>query len=219
MSGYGNVVKGLAGASLTASQYLFVYRDGTDGERFKVLSSLTDRESFAGVLQNAPADEERASVIPFGYTLVKAGGAIEDGDPITNDATGKAIKATGGAPIRGYYVAEDSNTDGTSRDAADGDLIRVLLTAPPAAPIGIISATATIDFASIADGDEETATATVTGAAVGDVALVSCESLTDGLGLTANVTGADEVTILAFNNSGGAIDQASDTYHIKVIKA
>ncbi len=70
---------------------------------------------------------------------------------------------------------------------------------------------ATVDFASIADGNEEASNITVPGAAIGDfVEVASGVDLSD-LGLTASVTAADTVTVVAWNNTGGAVNLASQT--------
>lgn len=64
---------------------------------------------------------EPCDVIHAGIALVKAGGTIAFGDPITSDANGKAVKAapaaTATARILGYAL--DS--------AADGDQVDVLI--------------------------------------------------------------------------------------------
>ncbi|MEO1272287.1 MAG: hypothetical protein AAFX99_29675 [Myxococcota bacterium] len=213
------MVKGLAGADLSSSQYLFVYRDGTDDERLKLLTSLTDRESFFGVLQNNPADEERGSFVCDGVTLVKAGGILEDGDPITNNASGQAIKAENGAPIRGYYIAGKDNANGTSRDGASGDLVRVKLYQRLSPSDTTKPASYSLTFSAILDGDNESQDATVPGATVGDIAMVNCGSLAAGLICTANVTAANTVRVTVVNTSGGSINPGTDNFHISLIKA
>lgn len=219
MSGYGTVAGGFAGATLTSSRYLWVYPDGGDSEKFKVLTDDTYTSNGVGVLQNAPADDGRASVAFSGECTVIAGGVIEPYDYVTNDSNGKTVTWSAGKVKRGIYLPEKAATASTMQDSASNQQIRIVLLPALSAEPGIIRTSATIDFGSIADGDEENSgNLTVTGAEVGDVAVVNCDSLTDGLALFANVTAANTVQVTCLNNSGGAIDQASDTFYIFVIK-
>ena len=75
---------------------------------------------------------------------------------------------------------------------------------------------ATKDFGSIADGNEEEQDITVTGAALGDFVVASLGVDTVGLTLTADVTAANTVTVVLGNFTGGAVDLASATLTVKV---
>lgn len=78
---------------------------------------------------------------------------------------------------------------------------------------------ATVNVASIGDGDADAVPITVTGAALGDFVLVSAATaLEAGLSLSGVVTAADTVSARILNNSGGAVDRASDTYYARVFK-
>ena len=79
-----------------------------------------------------------------------------------------------------------------------------------------LSASATWDAGSIADGDEEAKDVTVVGAALGDTVDVSLSIDVADLALTAKVTAADTVTCQLLNNTGGAIDLASATINVYV---
>lgn len=84
----------------------------------------------------------------------------------------------------------------------------------------MLTATATLDFASIAAGAVGTLTATVTGAATGDFAVAAPPgNLTAGLVFCAFVSAANTVTIRIVNGTAGAIDPASATWGITVFKA
>jgi hypothetical protein len=72
---------------------------------------------------------------------------------------------------------------------------------------------------SIADGDEEAKDITVTGAALGDFALVSFSLDVADLVLNGQVTAANTVTAILANNTGGAIDLGSGTVYAKVFPA
>jgi len=76
----------------------------------------------------------------------------------------------------------------------------------------------TWDAASIADGDEEAKEVTVTGAALGDFAIASLSIDIVDLVLNAQVTAANTVTCILANNTGGAIDLASCTVYVLVIR-
>jgi hypothetical protein len=77
----------------------------------------------------------------------------------------------------------------------------------------------TIDFGSVADGDEAVDTIAVPGVALGDVVIgVSASIDVADINLTAAVTAAGEVTVQANNNTGGAIDLASAVYKVVVAR-
>lgn len=118
---------GVAGADLTASQNLAVAPDSGDGYRFKVSASATDIR--VGVLQNAPKDDGDAHVQFDGLTNATAGGVIVPYADITNGTGGKFVAAATNDRIRGVYIPDGSNADGTPRSAAANDRITILLSA------------------------------------------------------------------------------------------
>ncbi|MEV8638100.1 hypothetical protein AB0395_41255 [Streptosporangium sp. NPDC051023] len=83
-----------------------------------------------------------------------------------------------------------------------------------------LTATATLDFASIAAGAVGTLTVTVTGAATGDFVIVAPPgNLNTGLVVCGFVSAADTVTIRVLNGTAGAIDPASSTWKVTVFTA
>ncbi|MER7213209.1 hypothetical protein ABT340_39615 [Streptosporangium sp. NPDC000239] len=83
-----------------------------------------------------------------------------------------------------------------------------------------LTASATLDFASIAAGAVGTLTVTVTGASTGDFALVAPPgNLNAGLVVCGFVSAADTVTIRVLNGTAGAIDPASSTWKVTVFTA
>lgn len=71
-----------------------------------------------------------------------------------------------------------------------------------------------------ADGSVTNTTVTVTGAAVGDMAVANLSTLTQANAvLDAKVTAADTVTVVLFNKTGGALDVASGTLKVLVLRA
>ena len=84
----------------------------------------------------------------------------------------------------------------------------------------MLTATATLDFASIAAAAVGTLTATVTGAATGDFALVAPPgNLNAGLVVSAFVSATNTVTIRIINGTASAVDPGSATWGIAVLKA
>lgn len=97
-------------------------------------------------------------------------------------------------------------------------------TAPPTTysdgyyiPITLIGS-ASWNPGSIADGDEAVTDVTVTGAALGDYAVASFSVDTADLAISASVTATNTVTVSLLNNTGGAIDLASGTVRVVVVK-
>lgn len=82
-----------------------------------------------------------------------------------------------------------------------------------------LSGSATWNPGSIDDGNEEAKEITVTGAALGDYVLCVSHSVdVADLQLTADVTAANTVTCVLSNSTGGAVDVASGTTRVIVMK-
>lgn len=89
-----------------------------------------------------------------------------------------------------------------------------------AAGKAVLTATAALDFASIASTASADLTITVAGAAVGDSVSVGLPAApTAGLIFMGFVSAANTVTVRASNITAGAVDAASATYRATVIKA
>lgn len=83
---------------------------------------------------------------------------------------------------------------------------------------GLVGST-TWDAGSIDDGNEEAKEITVAGAALGDFVIgVSLSVDVADLVLNAQVTAANTVTAILANNTGGAVDLASATVRVVVMK-
>tara|TARA_Y100001970_G_C14163551_1_gene819958 strand:- start:1003 stop:1326 length:324 start_codon:yes stop_codon:yes gene_type:complete len=82
----------------------------------------------------------------------------------------------------------------------------------------VLAAKKTQDLSSIDDGNEEAFEITCTGAALGDIVL-GCSSSLDiiDLGVTAQVTAANTVTVTVLNNSGGALNLGSAVFRVLVL--
>jgi hypothetical protein len=80
----------------------------------------------------------------------------------------------------------------------------------------VLAGSATVDFANVTDGNEEAADITVTGAALGDIVMVSHSLDVADLQLTADVTAANTVSVVA-SSSGDAVNLGSGTVRVLVI--
>lgn len=81
-----------------------------------------------------------------------------------------------------------------------------------------LEGTATYDPPSLSDGDGDTTTVTVIGAALGDMAQASFSLATSGISITAWVSAADTVSVRFQNESGGTLDIGSGTLKAWVLK-
>lgn len=74
----------------------------------------------------------------------------------------------------------------------------------------------TWDAAAILDGDMESKDITVTGAALGDFVLAAMGVDVVDLGVSAQVTATNTVTVTLLNNTGGSVNLASTTCYVRV---
>lgn len=124
----------------------------------------------------------------------------------------------------GYFnTASDLMTEGDRIfvEASDGqiDLVVSDITSGVVQTQGPgLQATTTWDASSIVGGAEEAKEITVTGAELGDFVLASLSVDVADLVLSAEVTAADTVTAILANNTGGAVDLASATLKVRVLK-
>ena len=86
----------VAGADLSGKQYTFVTCNGVtaDGENRTVITPAVGAK-VDGVVINNPKNTHAATVVVFGRTKVKAGGAIPAGAEVQTNANGQVIAATG----------------------------------------------------------------------------------------------------------------------------
>lgn len=82
-----------------------------------------------------------------------------------------------------------------------------------------LSASTTYDPPNLVDAAGVTTTVTVAGAALGDFAIASFNKDLQGITVTAYVSAANTVSVSFQNESGGAVDLASGTLAVKIIKA
>lgn len=122
------------------------------------------------------------------------------------------------------YIEDDqtvSKTDQAGTLSAAGMIVGVDSDGVWVAEAGkaVLTATAALDFASIAAAGSADLTITVAGAAVGDSVSVGLPAApTAGLIFMTFVSAANTVTVRATNITAGAVDAASATYRATVIK-
>ena len=90
----------VAGADLSTKQYTLVTCNGVtaDGENRTVVSPAVGAK-VDGVVINNPKNTHAATVVVFGRTKVKAGGAIPAGAEVQTNANGQVIAATTGIRV------------------------------------------------------------------------------------------------------------------------
>lgn len=104
---------------------------------------------------------------------------------------------------------------GSGLSKSNRTIIRRLLQAVRTA---YLRGSATYDAANLIDGAGATGTVTVTGAALGDFALVSFGVDLQGITTTAWVSAANTVSFRLQNETAGALDLASTTVRALVLK-
>mgnify|MGYP003435484830 FL=1 len=90
----------VAGADLSGKQYTLVTCNGVtaDGENRTVVTPAVGAK-VDGVVINNPGNARAATVVVFGRTKVKAGGAIPAGAEVQTNANGQVIAATTGIRV------------------------------------------------------------------------------------------------------------------------
>lgn len=175
--------------------------------------------NHAGSASNANVDSILYSDCTF---IAKAGGVQYFGrfrgrTAFVNEGAG-VVAVTPGAQVSGTTNAGHALDSWTHRVAA-GTTTTYPPTINQATGTVILSGSKTHNFGSIANGAQETTTVTVTGAALGDyIPFVSLSIDHGGLDLSAYVSAVDTATVVAANNSGGAIDLASATLSVRGFK-
>ena len=139
--------------------------------------------------------------------------AWSQGDKVYWDDTNKECTAVAaGNVLIGVAMADAANPTDTGR---------ILIGNHPETelPTQVLTATGTLDFASIAAAASEDKTIAVAGAAVGDsVALGLPAAPAAGIVFNGFVSAADTVTVRATNITAGAVDPASADYTAMVFK-
>jgi hypothetical protein len=161
------------------------------------------------------------------------GGMFNSGSGLVTHLTGKGsivFYRTAGSPTPGAFIgfttlvptviksslvsAAVPLSAGTAISYADTTMEDILVGAHR------LRGSKTYDAPSVASGSQTTTTVTVTGAALGDrVRSIGLGISAGGLVVTGYVSAADTVTVVLSNLTGGAVDLASTTLSVEVVKA
>lgn len=115
----------VAGGDLSAQQYRFVKLSAN--KTVVICAAVTDKP--LGVLQNAPANGEEATVAIEGITKMVAGAAIAFGAGIGTDTTGRAVTYTAADTTKfivGHVISGVSNANEVATVAIDCQAVRTL---------------------------------------------------------------------------------------------
>lgn len=138
MAGEANLVciTRIAGADLRTKQY-YAVKQNSDGEVVVAAAG----EKALGILQNAPNENQAATVAVAGISKWVAGGVVAPDADVASDASGKAKTAVANVvdtqagsatdPVLGSYVL---GRNLTLANSADGQIIEVLITHTGATP-------------------------------------------------------------------------------------
>lgn len=125
---------------------------------------------------------------------------------------------TGTAGVAGTFGSWNADGDmvGSGKAVPTGDVVgttdtQILTNKTIDGYLSVLIGTATYDPPNLVDGAGATTTVTVTGAALGDIAVASFSLSTQGIGVTATVTAADTVTVRFQNETVSTIDLSSGT--------
>jgi hypothetical protein len=122
---------------------------------------------------------------------------------------------------RDLALQEDLNvgvSTGTRRHPAGGTLTGTQIGIHSIA-VGQVKVTATWDPGEVAAGGKVSTTITVAGATLGDFVFRSFSLDVQGLTFTADVTATNTVTVTLANLTGAAVDLASGTLAVLVLKS
>ncbi len=116
-SGPEQLLSAPAGEALTDYQWHFVKYDSNGA--FVKIAAATDVP--IGVLQNAPASGQLATVVAFGPTKISADGTLAAGDLIGTSADGQADKKIAGTDVTEYILGRVLET------AAAGNIVAAVV--------------------------------------------------------------------------------------------
>ena len=129
------------------------------------------------------------------------------------------VVRTYASPLSLQVVADTTDFSAGVRDRIQIGRARVYHAAEPVEYFARrLSAKATYNAPNILNAASTSTTVTVTGAALGDFAIASLSISLAGLTIAASVSAVDTVTVVLSNLTGGAVDLASATLRVQVIK-
>lgn len=236
----GVVMLGLADAGVTASRYTDYFVKATRSSFVAVSNCVTksiNRNNFVldagcfgwSIIGNVLAEPSAVAVAisdPTDGACIKIAdsvnyGAISGNVVDSSSASTAPYAVEGGNPARWVFDANMIRyASATIWNPATGVLAGGFqrMGSQPV-PRGQISGSATYDPPSLADGEGTTTAVTVTGAALGDaVTAISFSNGLQGVTVTGWVSAANTVSVRFQNETGAAVDLASGTLRVRVLK-
>jgi hypothetical protein len=131
---------------------------------------------------------------------------------------GEVVTITASNPKTYIWIAEATNTDDGVNIIKPTDLASTSPGRWRLVAHQIMKATATYDPPNLVDAAGATTTVALVGAVLGDFAIASFSLSLQGILMTAFVSAADVVTVVLQNETGGAIDLASGTLAVLILK-
>lgn len=161
-----------------------------------------------------------ADNVTSGTTALTSSGTASDDLFLVYDTSAAAMKDITRTELVDM-VADNFASQAIANAALQNALVAttsIKVTSSGTACTKLLSATGTLNFASIAAAASEDLTIAVTGAAVGDAVHLGLPAApTAGIVFNAFVSAADTVTVRAHNYTAGAIDPASASYRVVVM--
>jgi len=208
-AGSANVIRmGASAKSLSISGYSEQYSTVVAGTT-KYKASLNAATSHLFVQDNSIKPTE-VNLNGWFANGVFEGNRLTQGNLAPNYAGGwfKGQRVSMGAPVaggsEGFVCTDETASAGVGTWVEFGNLK--------------LQGSTTWDAPSVASGAQTTTTVTVTGAALGDLCLVSFSLDLQGMQLTSYVSSANTATVVLRNGTAGAIDLASGTLRVRVFK-
>ncbi|MEV4287356.1 capsid cement protein [Nonomuraea bangladeshensis] len=199
-----------ASASIVGGQLVEVTGSGSVGP------AAADSQRVVGVAAHDAANGARVTVHPLAgvvHELVAGTGGVTAGQAVKVGTSADEVLPLSGSAQR---VGSALTT------ASGGAMVQVLggTAAAGAAPATTLSASASLNFPSVAAAGQQELTVTVTGAAVGDAVVLAPPAAVDaGLVWAGRVSAANTVTVRVANITDAPIDPAAAAWGVQVIKA